>query len=69
MTDKEILEALKNAECEDEFVCIFGMCGENKSGNFGCFAKYPNGNPDEENQGCVAHQAAKLIEKLTKNSL
>ena len=64
MNDKEIIEALKNAACEDGFECIFGMYGMNKKKCYGCFARFPNGNPDEEDQGCVAHQAARLIERL-----
>lgn len=67
MTDKELLEVLKNADCFDPFECIFGMYGANENKCYGCFAQFPNGDPHEENQGCIAHQAAKLIERLMKN--
>ena len=64
-TKEEIIEILENAECLDRFYCPFGMCGQNENGAWGCFAKYPNGDPKEPNQGCIAHQAAKLLRELT----
>lgn len=63
----EIIDALENARCYDGFDCPFGMYGENDKGAWGCFAKYPNGDPKEENQGCIAHQAARLL-KAEKNT-
>lgn len=68
MTDKELLETLKSADCEDPFDCIFCMYHKNERGRLVCFAQHPNGDLNEENQGCIAHQAAKLIEKLMKNN-
>lgn len=64
MDEEEIIDALRNAECNDSFVCPFGMFGRNKKGRWGCFAIYPNGDPDEPEQKCVAHQAVDLIERL-----
>ena len=63
MKTKEIIEILENAGCGDPFECPAGMYGKNKDDNWGCFAKYPNGNPDEENQGCIFHQAAKALKE------
>lgn len=60
MTRKKLIEILEDAECCG-FDCPFGMYGRNKHGYLGCFAKYPHGDPDEENQGCIAHQAARIL--------
>lgn len=62
-----IIEKLENADCDDPFVCIFGMYGQNKKGYWGCFAKYPSGDPNEENQGCIAHKAAEIIRSLREH--
>lgn len=64
MDVEELLEVLKNAECSDPFECIFSKYGKNKQGCYGCFAERPHGDPNEENQGCVAYQAARLIESF-----
>lgn len=65
MSDKEILEALRNAECLDQCECIFGMyCKKKEEKGWCCYAMYPNGNEKEDNQGCIAQQAANLIERL-----
>jgi len=58
----KIIEALKGAICLDGFSCPFGMYGRNRDGAWGCFAKYPDGQPGESH-GCVAHQAARLLEE------
>ena len=68
LSKDEIIIILKNAGCYDGFDCPFGMYRENEKGEWGCFAKYPNGDPKEENQGCIAHQAARLL-KAEKNTL
>ena len=62
MNKNEIIEALKGASCPDGFSCPFGMYGRNEDGFWGCFAKYPDGQTGES-QGCVAHQAARLLEE------
>lgn len=67
MTTDELIEILlETKDCSDMFSCPFGMCGENKKGNYGCFAKYPNGNVDgkEENQGCIAYKAGVVLKIL-----
>ena len=61
MTREEIIKALETSICSDAYECIFGMYGRNKRGHFGCFAEYPHGDPSEENQGCVAIQAARIM--------
>ena len=58
---EELIEILERAECTDGFACPFGMFGENDQGAWGCFAKYPDGDPAKPNQGCIAHQAAKML--------
>lgn len=65
---KFVLEKLDDVCCSDPFECIFGMYGRNKKGHYGCFAKYPNGNPNEPNQGCIAKQAAEIIRALLKEA-
>ena len=67
MDRAEIIKALREAECDDPFECIFGMFGKSKNG-YGCFALYPNGDPNEPKQKCVAHQAAELIESLIEEN-
>lgn len=67
MDRAEIIKALREAECDDPFECIFGMFGKSKNG-YGCFALYPNGDPNEPKQKCVAHQAADLIESLIEEN-
>ena len=62
-----IIKSLKESECNDPFECIFGMFGKSKNG-YGCFALYPNGDPNEPKQKCVAHQAAELIESLIEEN-
>lgn len=67
MTVKELIDILlKTKDCSDMFECPFDMCGVNKKGQWGCFAKYPNGNLDgkEENQGCIAFKAGVLLKML-----
>ena len=66
MEAKEIIETLRNSECNDPFECPFGMFRKNKKGKWGCFAKFPNGNPEEPEQKCIIQQAADLIEELMK---
>ena len=61
MTKPEIIEALETSECLDGFACPFGMYGQNKAGAWGCFAKYPNGDPSKPAEGCIAHQAARML--------
>jgi len=68
LTKEEIIDALESAGCYDGFDCPFGMYGQNDKGRWGCFAKYPNGDPNEKNQGCIAHQAARLL-KGEQNTL
>ena len=66
MTDiKFVLEKLDGAICSDPFECLFDMYGKNKKGHYGCFAKFPNGDPNEQNHGCIAAQAADIIRELT----
>ena len=62
MTKEQIVKALERAgsACVG-FSCPFGMFGQNKEGAWGCFAKYPDGDPACPSQGCVASQAAKII--------
>ena len=45
LSKDEIINALEDAECYDGFSCPFGMYGQNKEGEWGCFAKQPNGDP------------------------
>lgn len=63
---EEIIEILRNAECADGFDCPFGMFGK-KRGRYGCLAKYPDGDPNKPSQGCIAQQAADLLEQLIKS--
>ncbi len=63
-TKEEIIEILEDAECVDGWACPFGMHGENKNGAWGCFARFPNGDPKEPDQGCIALQAAKLLKEI-----
>lgn len=61
----ELIGILENASCGDPFECPFDMYGRNKEGKYGCFARFPGGTPDEEDQGCIAHQAARLLKQET----
>ena len=63
---EEIIEILENAGCPDGFACPFGMYGENRDGKWGCFAEYPDGDGTKESQGCIAHQAARLLKGMGK---
>ena len=65
LTIKELITYNKEAYCGDPFVCPYGMYAENNEGKFGCFAKFPNGDPNESECGCVAHQAAFYLYLLT----
>ena len=66
MTKEELLKMLDNTDCDDPFECPWGMYGKNKNGNYGCFARWPHGDPDEPDQGCIGQQAAKLIRSMEK---
>lgn len=68
MDSKELIRILRNSDCEDGFACIFNMFGKTEEGYYGCFAEYPHGDKDEPCKGCIAHQAADLIEKLLIDS-
>lgn len=59
-----LLDVLENASCGDPFECPFDMYGKNGDGKYGCFAKFPNGDPNEEDHGCIAHQAAQIIKEI-----
>lgn len=63
---EEIIEILENAECSDGFACPFNMYGENRDEKWGCFAEYPDGDGTKESQGCIAHQAARLLKGMGK---
>ncbi len=63
MNKEEAIKILKEASCGDPFECPVGMFGQNKDGKWGCFARYPNGDPNEEDQGCFFHQVAKMLEE------
>lgn len=64
MDKDKMIEILRDSSCNDPFDCPFCMYGKNSEGHWGCFAQYPNGNPYEKNQGCLAQQAADIIENL-----
>lgn len=59
-----LLDVLENASCGDPFECPFDMYGKNGDGKYGCFARFPNGDPNEEDHGCIAHQAAQIIKEI-----
>ena len=65
LTIKELITYNKEAYCSDPFACPYGMYAENNEGNFGCFAKFPNGDPNEPKCGCLAHQTAFYLKLMT----
>ena len=63
MTKEEMIKILEDGDCCDPFCCPFGMYGQAKNGNWGCFAQYPHGDPNEEPQKCIIHQAADMLKE------
>ena len=63
-TIEELIKIHEQASCGDPFECIYRQYGQNKNGHWGCFAKRPNGDPEEEEQPCIAQQTLIYLRKL-----
>lgn len=66
MTTEELIQKLEDSYCYDPWPCIFGMHIQH-GGHYGCRARYPHGDMNEPDQGCIAHQAAKLLRRLNES--
>ena len=63
-TIEELIEIHERASCGDQFECIYNQYGQNEKGHWGCFARCPNGDPEEEEQPCIAPQTLIYLRKL-----